>query len=350
MSSVSTPLTYLNDQVVKKVCVVNRLDQANLSEQEIMNTLRAVQDGLKNEFMKYFGFSAKLYYCPKNVKEPLGFWNMFLLDSSDQAGALGYHDTNDQGLPQGKIFVKTTQDYGAHWSITLDHEIKEALADPWGQDSYFQDTDTMKRLIAWEVGDPVEADKYGYQRNNIWLSNFVTPYWKHPFNDTAELDNNIRYDLMGQLKNSFEVSPGCHVSYYYISGGPNGQNGWIDQNFRGAGASSTEKVKPLEKFSELYELGDEMNVYSYAIQGNWHICFKTPTQDMVDKHGIDKQEVKDAIHAAFNPAPGSRRDIRFKMTTGGVKSLIVNKVKDIFTNKEKVEAIDESFNEFINKE
>ena len=32
---------------------------------------------------------------------------MLVLDTSDQAGALGYHDVTPQGLPLGKVFAKT---------------------------------------------------------------------------------------------------------------------------------------------------------------------------------------------------------------------------------------------------
>lgn len=344
-----TGLDYSKDQAIKRICVVNRLQQTSISEQEIMKALKSLQDGLKKEFLYYHGFSAKLYYAGPTVKEPTNMWNMVLLDTSDVAGALGYHDNNSAGIPQGKIFCKTAKDYGANWTITLDHEIKEALADPWGMDAYFDANNKYLRLIAWEVGDPCEADKYGYQNNGVGLSNFVTPFWKHPFNDTAELDSVIRYDARGLINRSFQTLPGCHQSYYYISGGPNGQSGWVDKNF---------KLGQLSDFKDEYELGQELDVYSDAQQGtNWHILFKTPTQKMIDEFKISIEEVFDAMDSAFNPPPGSRRDIRYKMSESGPAALVENddnKIQNKFnltsggtSENTDVTAIDDSFDEIV---
>jgi hypothetical protein len=339
---------YDTDQAIKRICVVNRLQTVNLTDDEIIKSLSAIQNGMKNEFLHYYGYSAKLYYANKTTQEPNNMWNMFLLDSSDVAGALGYHDSTAQGIPQGKIFVKTAQQYGAKWSITLDHEIKEAMSDPWGMESYFQDYGSQKRLVAFENCDPVEADKYGYPgANNIMLSNFVTPYWKHPFNDTAELDSKIRYDAGGLLFSSFQTLPGCHQSFYYIQGGPNGQKGWIDKNYRSA---KPEIMDIKDGTLEAYQLGDEIDVYSQAQKGtNWHIMFRTPDQELIDGFGITKDEVLDAITNAFNPTEGSRRDIRFKMSKmGGADNLVKNspKFENIATGKDILE-IDDSFNQVL---
>jgi hypothetical protein len=340
---------YDTDQAIKRICVVNRLQTVSLSDDEIIKSLSAIQNGLKNEFLHYYGYSAKLYYANKTTQEPNNMWNMFLLDTSDVAGALGYHDSTAQGIPQGKIFVKTAQQYGAKWSITLDHEIKEAMSDPWGMNAYFQDYGTQKRLVAFENCDPVEADKYGYTGSNgIMLSNFVTPYWLHPFNDTAELDSKIKYDVGGLLSSSFQTLPGCHQSFYYIQGGPNGQKGWIDKNYRSAKPEISD-IKDLD-FGEKYNLGDEIDIYSAAQKNtNWHIMFRTPDQDLIDRFQITKKEVIDAVISAFNPSEGSRRDIRFKMSKmGGADNLVPNspKFEETATGTDILE-IDDSFDQVL---
>lgn len=355
-STLTTNSNVLNysDQAIKRICVCNRLQQVSLTDNEIMAGLRAIQDGLKREFLFYHGFSAKIYYAGPKVQEQPNMWNMYLLDTSDVAGALGYHDNNDQGIPQGKIFVKTVKDYNASWTVTLDHEIKEALCDPWGMDAYFDSTNQYDRLIAWEVGDPVEADMYGYTNNGVLLSNFATPYWKHPFNDTAELDDKIRYDARGLLKSGFSTMPGCHQSYYYMRGGPNGQMGWVDKNFRKPGT----EIEPL-KFDNLGKelLEGTLTIYSPAQhQSNWHIAFQTPDPALVEKHGITVEEVKEAIHSAFNPAPGSRRDIRFKMSEFGPNALVVNESQkaadklNLTQDSSNVFAIDNSFDEIVEQQ
>lgn len=358
----STTLDYSNDQAVKRVCIVNRLTQVSLSDNEILGVAKQIQDALKNEFIKYHGFSAKLYYCPKKVQEPKNMWNMYLLDTSDIGGALGYHDANDNGIPQGKAFVKTAMQSGAKWSVTLSHEIFEALADPWGMDNFFSDSGSRKRLVSWEICDPVEADKYAYKKNGVDISNFVTPYWKHPFNDTGEYDDKIRYDLLGKLTKSFQTLKGCHQSYYYIQGGPNGQNGWTDKTFQGESSDIEDDsdiqpavtgVKNVQGYLDEVSLEDleGVEMYSPSIYNtNWHIGFKFPSNDMLNKFGITKGEVKEAVDGAFNFAPGSRRDIRFKMSIGGFKSLLknlkfdkLNDLNNLTQNSGNVFAIDKSF-------
>lgn len=355
----STTLDYQNDQAIKRVCVVNRLQSVSLSDSEILNVCKQIQDQLKNEFMKYHGFTAKIYYCPKTVQEPTNMWNMYLFDTAEGGGYLGYHDANDNGIPQGKIYVKTAQQSGAQWSVTLSHEILEALCDPWGMDNFFSDSGNRKRLIAWEVCDPVEADKYAYKKNGISVSNFVTPYWKHPFNDTGEFDNKIRYDLLDKLTKSFQTLRGCHQSYYYITGGPNGQQGWTEKTFQDDSGQENFQAAPMKSQDNFLDSIDMKNldddksvkVFSPSIMGtNWHIGFKLPDNSMVSKFGITKEEVKEAIDSAFKFAPGSRRDIRFKMSISGFKGLFknenqskLNELNNITQNSGNVYAVDKSF-------
>lgn len=363
----STPLTYEKDQQIKKVCIVNRLSDAiinreGLTDDVIVKVAKQLQDGLKNEFMFYYGYTAKLYYCPKNVAESQEMWNMYLLDASDKPGALGYHDANDLGLPQGKVFVQTALSSRAKWSVTLDHEIKEALTDPWGMANFFQDYGTTKRLIAFENCDPVEADKYSYMKGGISLSNFVTPYWMHPFNDTAEYDKSVRYDLLQKINESFKTLPGCHASYYYITDARGKYTGWMDKNFRkttNEGTSELQQFKP-DKFFDEYTPGDEYEIYSPMMKGtNWHIMFKTPDAELVSQKGITKDEVFDAIKSAFSPAPGSRRDIRYKVSKAGGalnnleyndNDLIKKVFPDIQQKPEEITSIDNSFDRVLEEE
>ncbi len=654
-------MSTITDTQVKRICIINRLSTQNQLNQDkdILPTLRAIQKQLNNEFKNYWGLSAKLYYAPPGIAPPKNMWSMFLLDTSDVAGALGYHDANSVGIPQGKVFVKTVKNSDAKWSITLSHEILEALVDPWGMTSFFQDfTSGMRRLVAmeccltgdtkiplldgtevaikdlvgrdhfwvyscdedgkvvvgkghsarltrkqsliveitldneekirctpdhkfllrngeyieaselkegqslmplyrrhhtlftgkkkgfkkeyqyeqvfdnsnsewsythqvaapncpkgyvrhhkdlnrfnnspdnieimkwsdhsvlhrellseyakkwskdlvekglhpfqrpnvrekvvkagaarlreynktdkhrkeaskiakktvftnihdnpvvkrllnelsgkrlseynktekhkqeilhyihsergieiasntakknnhqrWHVDrniinkekcelcavynhkvksvrvfdtfedvyditvdkyhnfalssgvfvhncDPCEADKYGYQIDGIWVSNFVTPYWYHAFEDVAEYDNDLKYDYKGLIKKPFTTLPGCHQSYYYISGAPQG-------------------VSNLNWSSKNFQLGDVVEIYSHEGFGigpaalkkrGWTISFKTPDPQLVEKFNITKEEVVKAIEDAFNPPEGSRRDIRFK----GLSNVRVN--------------------------
>src|SRR5260370_22832599 len=59
-----------------------------------------------------------------------GAWAMVFQDNADQAGALAYHDLTPDGLPEAKVFVKTTLDNNDLVSISASPELVEMLVDP----------------------------------------------------------------------------------------------------------------------------------------------------------------------------------------------------------------------------
>lgn len=108
---------------------------------------------------------------------PDGGWLFELLDTSDQPGALGYHEDRStastkhstRGLaagtevPLGKIFAKTAKEDGVEPSEVVSHEVLEALVDPWVNDESkirkYLDTAAKEWWIG-EVGDPVQGRGY----------------------------------------------------------------------------------------------------------------------------------------------------------------------------------------------
>jgi hypothetical protein len=98
-------------------------------------------------------------------------------DDADQAGALGYHDLSPQGMPFGKIFVKTATQYGYSISVTASHELCEMMADPW-VDGMVPMSDTQ--AMAEEVCDSVEDDSLGYMKLGQLMSDFCTPFYFMP--------------------------------------------------------------------------------------------------------------------------------------------------------------------------
>lgn len=98
-----------------------------------------------------------------------------ILDTSDQAGALGYH-YDDNGNSILRIFAKTDKQYGYDWRVTFTHELWEDLGDPT---CIFAANDTSDETVfrALELGDPVEADNLAMRYNNVPISDFVLPAW-----------------------------------------------------------------------------------------------------------------------------------------------------------------------------
>lgn len=136
-------------------------------------------------------------------------WQIVVLDDSDQEGALGYHDYTPGKRPISKIFAKTDEQYGYNWTVTLSHELCEMLVDPW-INSANQVTDTQ--FYALEVGDPVEADEFGYPiktrgGHEVIVSDFILPYWFWQ-------DAKGQYDYKGHCTEPLQILEGGYMSIY----------------------------------------------------------------------------------------------------------------------------------------
>lgn len=126
-----------------------------------------------------------------------------VVDDTDQADALGYHDITTTGQPIGYVFARTAMEAGVSWTVDASHEVCEILVDPYCELA----TDLGSGLwLAYEVCDPVQADAYGYTApNGVLLSDFVTPAW---FSDRAPGPYDWRFHLIASLT----VLPGGYVS------------------------------------------------------------------------------------------------------------------------------------------
>ena len=132
---------------------------------------------------------------------------IFVLDDSDQADALGYHELTQADVPVGFAFARTSQTDGSSWSVTLSHELLEQLADPYVETavvvSAFQG---RPAALAYETADPVEADSYSI--DGVSVSNFVLPAW---FQDAAP--TGVKLDYLGRLTAPLTLTPGGYVAY-----------------------------------------------------------------------------------------------------------------------------------------
>src|SRR3989454_10689213 len=99
-----------------------------------------------------WGTPAKLV---KSTGYKKGAWAMVFLDNADQPGALAYHDLTPDGLPQSKVFVKTTLDNGDLVSVSASHELVEMLVDP--AINLMSTGPDPKAVYAYESADPVKA-------------------------------------------------------------------------------------------------------------------------------------------------------------------------------------------------
>src|SRR5262249_55064263 len=108
-------------------------------------------------------------------------WWIAVLDDSDVADALGYHDVTKAGLPVGKVFAKTDLQAGSSVSATLSHELCEMHGDPDINLIAFVETGPHAGMYAYETADPVEADDLGLRIDGVLLSDFVYPSYFESF-------------------------------------------------------------------------------------------------------------------------------------------------------------------------
>lgn len=154
-----------------------------------------------------------------NAKVPAGGSVLRLLDTTDQQGALGYHDENGNEIPGADVFVKTAQQAGDEPSEVASHELLELAVDPHVNLSAL--TGDGKRLYALEVGDPVQGTGYGLNEphggsGGLKMANFALPAYFDP-NTTTE-----RVDFCGVLKGPFTLTSGGYMSYIDLANLPAG--------------------------------------------------------------------------------------------------------------------------------
>lgn len=145
-----------------------------------------------------------------------------ILDDSDQANALGYHDLTTEGLPIGKVFAASDLKAGTSWSVTASHELLEMLADPNINLTVFvQNANTTGTLYAYEVCDACEDDSFGYKINNILVSDFVYPTWFENFREQGS----TQFDKMNQIQNPLQLLTGGYIGVFNVNDG----SGWQQQ-------------------------------------------------------------------------------------------------------------------------
>jgi hypothetical protein len=203
-----------------QISVIN--ESTVLTDAEVTPVVAALQQQVTNDFRPIWGVDAELKLIPQGAQPPAGTWWLAILDDSDQAGALGYHDLTPDGLPIGKVFAASDLKAGMSWSVTASHELLEMLADPNINLTVFvQNADTAGTLYAYEVCDACEGDSLGYPINNVLVSDFVYPAWFESFRAQAS----TQFDRMNKIQTPLQLLPGGYIGMFDVTAG----TGWQQQ-------------------------------------------------------------------------------------------------------------------------
>jgi len=107
---------------------------------------------------------------------------IYLFDSPESAGYLGWHDVDPNGNPYAHVYAEPSFSHGSSWvagkwpiSETISHELLEMLGDPYCN-SYGYDG-KGDRLWCMEMCDAVQNSSYliNVTGGSVPVSNFVTP-------------------------------------------------------------------------------------------------------------------------------------------------------------------------------
>lgn len=200
-----------------KIAVINSSTVVN--DIEVQALTQALQIQVSRDFAPVWGVDADLVFVPNGTQPPAGTWWLTILDNTDQAGALGYHDLTPDSLPLGKVFAGTDKQYGSQWTVTASHELLEMLGDPdINLCASVSNADGSIRLYAYEVADACEADSYGYQINSLLVSDFVYPAWFESFRQPGS----TQFDFQNKITTPFQLLPGGYIGICDV----NSTNGW----------------------------------------------------------------------------------------------------------------------------
>jgi hypothetical protein len=200
-----------------RIAILNR--STVLQDSEVAPVVAALQRQVTEHFEPAYGYGARVIFVLKGTVVPDGFSQLVILDTSDEADDLGYHDLTAEGFPQGKSFAKSDLDGGYSWTVTLSHELLEMLADPdVNLTVEVDDAHGRPVFYSYEICDPVESDSLAYEIDGVKVSNFVLPSYFESFHKEGK-----RYDYRGALKGPAPaLAPDGYLSVYDPASG----RGW----------------------------------------------------------------------------------------------------------------------------
>ena len=159
--------------------------------------IAALQAFVDNDVAPVWGTPARLVKSSGFVP---GHWAMVFLDDADQPGALAYHDLTPDGLPESKVFVKTTLKNHDLVSVSASHELVEMLVDP--AINLMTTGPDPKLVYAYESADPVE--QLSYPVRGIAMTDFVYPSYFEAFHKPGS----VQFYRLRKVSKPFQILAG----------------------------------------------------------------------------------------------------------------------------------------------
>jgi hypothetical protein len=190
-----------------RISVLRESDLTN--DIEVGAVVSALQTQVHDHFAPVWGVDAEVQFV--SGPPPRGSWWLVIMDDSEQANTLGYHDMTDECLPLGKVFLKTCADAKVSWMATASHEVLEILVDPAINLTVLRQDDDGQaplELYSYEICDACEADQFGYKIGDILVSDFVYPAWFESFHKPRS----TQFDYCGRITEPFQLLAGGYAT------------------------------------------------------------------------------------------------------------------------------------------
>jgi hypothetical protein len=206
------------------ISIINHTD-GQVTDEELQKVIRAINRQIAEDFVPYWSLPATLRLEGRTTEEPdkiqvpdmRGDAVIYLWDKIDVPDALGYHLSNNRGIPFGFVYVELAQNVDEPWTVTLSHEALELLGDPQTNLLVLgpHPTDDRDVFHWYEMCDAVQDE--AYMIDEVAVSNFLLPLYFTGTRDTDEIG--ARNDFLGrtysgQTLKSFQVNPGGYIGYF----------------------------------------------------------------------------------------------------------------------------------------
>ena len=203
--------------VTRRVAIINESD--NLTAGDLARASAALQIQVTDQFGPRWHIIATVDCFPTLQDLPQGYWPVVVRDFIGGPSS-GVHVSETGDKPFALVVFS-----GAHWTITLSHEVLELLADPFGTTfltgpSLRTEQTTVEYLA--EICDPCQADKSAYDINGVLVTDFVTPDFYAGFGAG-------KYSFGGQVTAPRTVLPGGYITWHEAA-----PDAWWQQLFDGS--------------------------------------------------------------------------------------------------------------------
>jgi hypothetical protein len=201
------------------IAVIN--ESTMVTNAQVQTMCQAIQVQLDLHVLPAWNMKAATitFYADK-TKVPGYAWVVNMLDNTTQAGALGYHEEDNDVVDAfifaepvltngGAVMVYNPANPGQYLvSSTLSHEVCEMIGDRFANAFVVGANGTT--LYCQELCDPVEDGTYAITvaGQAIGVSNFIFPSW---FNPEATVKANAPFDYMGKLTAPFTMTAGGYI-------------------------------------------------------------------------------------------------------------------------------------------